>query len=356
MKISIKLYFTFFAGTILLACSKTDTPAPTTTTPIVTPTPTPTIKAFMPDGRKALEKFMGAERSNAVSFAIGDKLYVGSGYASFQGFSNVSKDFYEYDPATNKWKAIAEFPGSSRANAIVFVIGGKAYVGLGTNYDRLTRGDLYKDFYEYDPATNKWTKKEDFTGTLRDQPIYFTIGDKGYFGTGNIDPFSPINTNEFWEYDAKTDKWTKKASFGGAARCRAFAFAIGGKGYVGGGEDNFLKKLEDFYEYDPTADKWARKGDFNKGLSRAVGFSIGDFGYVSGGITGLNMGGSNDYYKYDSKIDNWTLAGEMAAVDDTKKGRFYASCIPYKGKAYIGLGSRFIEGNNLSDFYEVVVK
>jgi N-acetylneuraminic acid mutarotase len=354
MKISINFCFIIIASFILIACTKTDTPTPTTPTPVVTP-PIPTVKTFIPDGWKALEKFMGAERSNAVSFTIGDKIYVGSGYSASQGFADVSRDFYEYDPASNKWKAIAEFPGSSRANAISFVIGGKAYVGLGTNYDRLTKGTLFPDFYEYDPAANKWTKKADFTGTLRDQPIYFTIGDKGYFGTGNPDPFAPVNTNEFWEYDAKADKWTKKAQFAGSARCRAFAFAIGGKGYVGGGEDNNVKKLDDFYEYDPSADKWTKKGAFTSNISRAVGFSIGDFGYVTGGITGATAG-DNNYFKYEQKSDTWTLAGEMAAVDDTKKGRFYASCIPYKGKAYIGLGSRFVEGNNLSDFYEVVVK
>lgn len=214
---------------------------------------------------------------------------------------------------------------------------------------------MYKDFYEYDPVTNVWTKKADFAGLLRDQPIYFTIGDKGYFGTGNPDPFAPINTNEFWEYDAKTDAWTKKAQFGGALRCRAFAFTIGSKAYIGGGEDNATNKLDDFYEYDPATNKWSRKGDLITKISRAVGFTIGDFGYVSGGIISVTAG-VNVYYKYDLKTDNWILAGDMAAVDETKKGRFYPTCIPYKGKAYIGLGSRFVEGNNLTDFYEVVVK
>jgi N-acetylneuraminic acid mutarotase len=352
MKKISKFYPTILVGLMLVACSKADDAA-VTPTPVVIPTPT--TKAFTPDGWKPIEKFMGEYRSNAVSFTIGDKIYVGAGYSASQGFADVSRDFYEYDPATNKWKQIAEFPGSSRANAIVFVLGGKAYVGLGTNYNRQNRGDLFADFYEYDPASNKWTKKADFAGTLRDQPIYFTIGDKGYFGTGNTDPFFPFNTREFWEYDAKIDQWTKKAPFGGSARCRAFAFGIGTKGYVGGGEDNAITKLDDFYEYDPANDKWTKKRDFTLKLSRAVGFSMGDFGYVTGGVSGATEG-DNNYYKYDSKADSWSLAGEMAAANDAKKGRFYGSCIPFKGKAYIGLGSRFVEGDNLSDFYEVVVK
>ena len=353
MKISIKFCFVFLAVGMLSACSKEETKPVATPPVVVTPPPAVVIKAFFPEGWRALENFMGAERSNAVSFAIGDKLYLGLGYSSFSGFSNVAKDFYEYNPATNKWKAIAEFPGNARANAISFVVGGKAYVGLGTNYDRQTKSDLYRDFYEYDPTSDKWTQKGNFTGVTRDQPIYFTIGDKGYFGTGNPDPFRSINTNEFWEYDAKVDKWTEKAQFGGTARCRAFAFSTGGKAYVGGGESDTTEKLKDLYEYDPATDKWNKKGDFSTVLSRATGFTVGDFGYVSGGISSAT---SNNYYKYDSKSDTWALAGEMAAVDETKKGRFYATCIPYKGKAYIGLGSRFVEGNNFSDFYEVAVK
>ena len=43
---------------------------------------------------------------------------------------------------------------------------------------------LQKDFWEYDPAANTWTQKADFGGTARDGAVGFSIGSKGYIGTG----------------------------------------------------------------------------------------------------------------------------------------------------------------------------
>jgi N-acetylneuraminic acid mutarotase len=342
---------------IAVACKKDEaTPITPVTPTTATPTTAPTITAFIPEGWKTLEKFPGGERSNAVAFTIGEKMYVGLGYSSLKGFSKVADDFYEYDPATNKWKSIAQFPGKARANAIVFVVNNKAYVGLGTNYDRISKSDLYTDFYEYDPTKNEWTAKANFAGTTRNNPVYFTIGENGYFGTGNPDPFFAKNTNEFWQYNAKKDEWTKKAPLAGLNnRTLAFGFAVGGKGYIGGGEDENLNKLRDINEYDPITDKWSQKGFFPERLSRGRGFAIGDIGYVAGGIL-TDPDANNSLYKYDAQADTWSLSGAMAAVNSEKKGRFFPSCIPFKGKAYIGIGSLALEGDNLTDFYEVTLK
>ena len=43
---------------------------------------------------------------------------------------------------------------------------------------------VHKDFWEYDPATNAWTQKADFGGTARLDAVGFSIGSKGYIGTG----------------------------------------------------------------------------------------------------------------------------------------------------------------------------
>ena len=56
---------------------------------------------------------------------------------------------------------------------------------------------LFKDFWEYDPATNAWTQKADFGGTARDGAVGFSIGSKGYIGTGYDGTGS---TKDFWEY------------------------------------------------------------------------------------------------------------------------------------------------------------
>ena len=60
---------------------------------------------------------------------------------------------------------------------------------------------------------------------VRRHAVGFSIGNKGYVGTGYD---NNINYhNDFWEYDPATDTWTQKANFGGGARYGAVGFSIG---------------------------------------------------------------------------------------------------------------------------------
>jgi N-acetylneuraminic acid mutarotase len=348
----IKYLFSAVSIALLFGCKKTET----TPVAIVTPPVVNINQRFLPDGWTALEDFGGGSRSNAVSFTINDKVYIGTGYSSALGYSNVSKDFYEYDPATKKWNKMADFPGPGRANSISFVIGDKAYVGLGTNYNRVSRAEVFSDFYEFDPKANTWTRKTDFQGTPRDQSAYFTIDKFGYIGSGNPDPFQPNNINEFWKYDPLENKWSKIAEYPGEVRCRAFAFAISGKGYVGGGEGNGRDKLNDMYEYEPIGNKWTKKNNIFRGIARASAFAHNNIGYVLGGITGADTQADNLVYVYDPTTDKWTFKSDMASKSSSKKGRYYASCIPLKNKVYVGLGAYGVEDINQNDFYEFEIK
>ena len=57
-------------------------------------------------------------------------------------------------------------------------------------------------------------------------------------------------TKDFWEYDPSTNTWTQKLDFGGTARHGAVGFAIGNKGYIGTGY-NGTSGTKDFWEYNP---------------------------------------------------------------------------------------------------------
>jgi hypothetical protein len=41
----------------------------------------------------------------------------------------------------------------------------------------------YRDFWEYDPSSNVWTRKADFGGKKRSDAVGFSVGGKGYLGT-----------------------------------------------------------------------------------------------------------------------------------------------------------------------------
>lgn len=220
--------------------------------------------------------FGGGKRWGAVGFSVGNKGYIGTG----NGLGRM-KDFWEYDPATNTWIRKADFGGVGRGGAVGFSIGNKGYIGTG-QYANL--GFYEKDFWEYDPAADTWTRKADFGGDARWGGVGFSIGNKGYIGTGRGEGYSFICRKDFWEYDPATDTWTRKADFGGIARFSATGFSIGNKGYIGTGTAN-EKIYKDFWEYDPATDTWTRKVDL-KGVARrdSVGFSIGDKGYIGPGL------------------------------------------------------------------------
>jgi N-acetylneuraminic acid mutarotase len=220
--------------------------------------------------------FGGGKRWGAVGFSVGNKGYIGTGNGSGR-----MKDFWEYDPAANTWTRKADFGGVGRGGAVGFSIGNKGYIGTG-QFANL--GCYEKDFWEYDPPTDTWTRKADFGGDARWGTVGFSISNKGYIGTGRGDGYSYICRKDFWEYDPATDTWTRKADFGGIARFSATGFSIGNKGYIGTGTAS-EKMYKDFWEYDPATDTWTRKVDL-KGTARrdAVGFSIGDKGYIGSGL------------------------------------------------------------------------
>ena len=70
-----------------------------------------------------------------------------------------SDDSSESDENDGNWIELSDFEGVARSGAVAFTIGDKAYVGTG--YD----GTYWlKDFWEYDPLLNNWTRKADFPG------------------------------------------------------------------------------------------------------------------------------------------------------------------------------------------------
>jgi hypothetical protein len=218
-----------------------------------------------------------AQRDSIVSPAVGLQvfnlddqcidLYDGTNWIKNCGLKVTGPATDPYHPTSNSWVQKANFGGVERNCAVGFSIGSKGYLGTGAG------GGFRDDFWEYDPLANSWTQKANFQGGIRYFAVGFSIGSKGYIGTG-----SDLNyKKDFWEYDPATNVWTRKADFGGTARNKAVGFSIGGKGYIGTGIDGVNKR--DFWEYNPATDTWTQKTNFG-GTARinAFGFSIGGKG------------------------------------------------------------------------------
>jgi RHS repeat-associated protein len=246
-------------------------------------------------------------RTNAICFAIGNKIYAGLGQNSDlnlgPGFFPYN-DFWEYDIPTDTWTQKAEFPGSGRIDELAFTIGNHGYICFG-NASVGINTDIKKDVWEYSPETDTWTQKTDFPGNPREGVFGFIIGDKGYVG-GGINGFNPWY-KDFWEYDPSIDVWTQKADFEGSISVNKIGFSINGKGYAGLGQDTGGSFQKDFWEYDPKNNHWSRKADFIGERVTGIYFSIGNSGYVG-------MGASHDFWEFNTSVAPITITSQNGSI------------------------------------------
>lgn len=280
--------------------------------------------------------FGGGKRSGAIAFSIGNKGYVGTG---FDQTSNKFNDLLEYDPETVTWTQKASFAGLPRLAAVAFVINNKGYVGMGYKGFGATPDNFFNDLWEYDPATNLWNVKSPLPGPPRQYAFGFSVGNKGYLGSGQPDLSNLLN--DFYEYDPAQDQWTQKANLP-FSRVAAVAFSIENKGYAGTGKNAVSPTIfyNDFYEYDPAADQWIQKASF-PGAARygAVGFVIGNKGYIGMGYnTGIAY---KDLCEYDPQSDTWSIKAEMTTA------RRFAVGFSIGNKGYAGIGD-----NNESEIFD----
>ena len=237
---------------------------------------------------------------DAVTFNIGGTEYIGLGWNDIMG-DNLN--FSKYSPNFHEWEMIESmYPGKPRYGAVAFVIGGKAYVGLGYMLGHNV-SEVYDDFFVYDTLTRNWEKLSfQFPGKARRGAVAFSIGGKGYVGTGIVKPGAPGEGDylaDFYEFDPQSG-W-KQISNISYPRYGATAFVAEGCGYVcfgnlygGPSRECGIQKL------DPNTRRWTglpvcyENGEIGQLLSRSgvKSFVLNkdkhDYVYVFGGLISSN--------------------------------------------------------------------
>jgi N-acetylneuraminic acid mutarotase len=283
-------------------------------------------------------EFEGVSRSEAVSFIIGDTLYMGGG---FDGTNRLT-DFWAFNQSTGTWYRRADFPGTARNSAVGFSANGYGFIGTG--FDGINK---LNDFWKFNPATNSWTRVADFPGTARYGAVAFGINNKGYVTTG----YDGTYLKDLWQYDPTSNSWSQKASLGGDKRSNAVVFVYNNSAYVVTGINNG-SYLNDMWVYDPTANVWTEKRKISNATdqtfddtygtnivrSNAAIFLIDSKAYLTGGTNGTVM---STTWEYDIASDLWAQktsfegASREGSIGFTLKNRGYIT-----------------SGNNSSAYYD----
>jgi len=237
----------------------------------------------------------------------------------------------ESEQPITTWQELAPFPGTPRASAVAFSIGDSAYICLGRSG---SRSGCLKDCWKYDSRTDSWHQLRDFPGAARVKAVGVAIGQKGYVGMGCDGDLTGPFFDDFWEYDPATDNWTRKASYPGPARNDLAYAVVAGKLYVTMGFDG-TRLQYDTYAYDPETDAWTKLAPCPDKYFNAIAFGIGPFFYVGAGVRGINQ---RTFFRYDTRSNNWTRKAKLP------EGRMLSNSLTVEGKGYLLLG-RFWNGS-----------
>jgi len=297
--------------------------------------------------------FNGDSRYDAVTFTIDGKGYLFGGYDGDDYYSDTwvydlagnswGQLSFELDSENERTPI---FPGIARRAAVGFAINGKGYVGTGFGYDADEDDDIeLNDFYEYDPATDTWTQIADFPGTARYGAIGFTIGNYGYVGTG----YDGSQQKDFYKYDPTTNTWEEVIGYSGDKRQDASVFVINDIAYIGTGLSNGGFP-EDFYSFDGTT--WTELTDLDDDdsdesilLYDAAAFSINGKGYIATGISSAIL---NTVYEYTPSTDTWD---ELPVFEGTSRQSASAFSFDSADQSFVLMGRS--GGSNFDDVFEL---
>lgn len=247
--------------------------------------------------------------------------YDGARWQKENGLTTLDSIAAAGHPTPNSWVRRADAGPSMREDAVAFSIGNKGYMGTGFS------SSLLKDFWSYDPLSNTWTQLADFGGAARRYAMGFAIGTKGYIGTGTVGN----QVNDFWEYDPSANEWLPKSPVPGGGRTEAVGFSLAGKGYAGLGET--LGGLQsDMYQYDPATDTWTAVATWPGGIrTGAEAFTVNGKAYVGLGFAGSAQ---STIFPYNPITNTW---GPAIAAQTGLNGNGWSS-FTLGNKGYLGMG------------------
>lgn len=98
----------------------------------------------------------------------------------------------------------------------------------------------------------KWVQKSNLPSSARHGAFGFSVGNKGYVGTGHINSgtVTDLYYSDLWEYNPSNDSWTQKADVPIPDVAYGLAFGFGDFGYIGYGYD--------FYQFSPISNSYTQ--------------------------------------------------------------------------------------------------
>lgn len=284
---------------------------------------------------------VGRVPMGTLALGANGKLY---GLATAGGANNQGTIF-EFDPATNvlskKIDLVQANGGAPYGNGLILHSNGKLY-GTTPNGGASSFGVLF----EYDPATNTYTKKIDFSGTANGAYPYgnlmITSAGKIF---GMTSQGGANNKGTLFEYIIGTNTITKRFDFTTASGSIPYSSLVEGN-------NNFIYGVApvdgSLFEFNPFTNVFTKKVSFNSSNTGLFPYGTpakGSNGKLYGTTTGGGATGNGVLYEYDITTNTATTKFDFAFATGVttygglalaSNGNFYG--VTYQGGTSSGQG------------------
>lgn len=274
---------------------------------------------------------------------------------AYTGVDSSQGGIFEFDPLSGTCflkKSFSHLEGRLAQDQGGLIFHNNKLYGI-TYYGGLYNGGV---LFEYNPATNVYTKKHDFDSTSGRHPYAQLLVYSGklygttYYGSTN-------DKGNIFEYNLLENTYTQKVIFSTAMGYRNFEglTLVDGKMYgvcAQGGDYDFGV----LFRYDPDINGYEVKVHFEGGLSLTGGYPNGKLAAYNGNLYGLTVnGGTNGkgvLYEYNTSIDLFTvklnldsISGENARAGLTLLNDKLYGTTPYGGDT--GITGEYTEGGGI---------
>jgi N-acetylneuraminic acid mutarotase len=262
--------------------------------------------------------FGGVGRHRAVGCGTSYRGYLGLGHVNGSGIDISYKDWWEYDPASDSWTQKADYPVNNHG-AVSFVVNNMPCVGGGSA--------LAGEFYKFNPQLNVWTSIASCPFFNPGDTQGFSVNEKGYV----------YLSNQLAEYDPVANQWNLMPQAPINFGTWSCSFAVGSSG--------FIKSGNKLYEFKPNQQTWLQRSDFpgvTTGGSSA--FTINNMGYVTCGYVGGLSVVTDQVWAYNPGVNQWITVEEFKGTS-----RRFPVAFSIDNKGYFGTGTN---GANFNDFWQ----
>lgn len=260
----------------------------------------------------------GVGRHRATGCATSHRGYIGLGHINGTGQDITFKDWWEYDPASDTWTQKADFPVATHG-AVSFVVDNCPVVGGGSA--------LSTQFYKFNTLNNSWVQIANCILPNPGDSQGFAVYNEGFVYQGN----------QLAKYHPNSDSWSLCANAPATFGNWTCSFVIEGSG--------FIKFGNQLWEYKPLHDQWLPRASFpGNSTGGSSGFAIQQRGYVTSGYVGTLGVVTEQVWSFHPATNTW-----KQEIDFPGTSRRFPVAWAIHDRGYFGTGTN---GINLNDFWQ----